>query len=64
MRLQVPLPLQERVYTIMVFIIGATFYSILYGNIGQVVSNLYQSGLRCELPVPASVCTALSSCTA
>ncbi len=39
-------PLQERLYTIAVFIIGATFYSIIYGNIGQFVSNLYQAGLR------------------
>jgi len=39
-------PLQERTYSIMVFIVGATFYSIIYGNIGQFVANLYQSGLR------------------
>ena len=30
----------------MVFIIGATFYSIIYGNIGQFVANLYQAGAR------------------
>ena len=26
--------------------LGATFYSIIYGNIGQFVANLYQSGVR------------------
>ena len=29
-------PLEERVFTIFTFIFGATFYSIIYGNIGQV----------------------------
>ena len=39
-------PLRERLYTIVVFIVGATFYSVIYGNIGQYVSNLYRSGQR------------------
>jgi hypothetical protein len=29
-------PLEERIFTIFTFIFGATFYSIIYGNIGQV----------------------------
>ena len=39
-------PLRERIFTIFVFVIGATFYSVIYGNIGQFVSNLYQAGQR------------------
>jgi hypothetical protein len=29
-------PLEERIFTIFTFVFGATFYSIIYGNIGQV----------------------------
>ncbi len=42
----VPLPLQERLYAIAAFLLGATFYSIIYGNIGQFVSNLYSTTVR------------------
>ena len=57
----VPTPLRERIYTMTTFIIGATFYSIIYGNIGQFVANLYQADARfkkrmsemCALPCAA-----------
>ena len=39
-------PLAERVYTILVFIFGSLFYSCIYGNINQFVTNLYASGMR------------------
>lgn len=39
-------PLEERIYTICVFIAGAVFFSVIYGNIGQFIQNLYSAGLR------------------
>ena len=39
-------PIGERAYTILVFIIGAIAYSVIYGNIGQFVRDLYASGYR------------------
>ncbi len=39
-------PLAERTFSIIVFIIGAIIYGIIYGNINQFISNLYASGLR------------------
>ena len=36
-----------------VFVCGATFYSIIYGNIGQFVGNLYQAPLTAP-PVPGA----------
>jgi hypothetical protein len=39
-------PLVERIFTIFVFIVGAVFYSIFYGNIGHFVQNLYSANLR------------------
>jgi CRP-like cAMP-binding protein len=38
-------PLGERVYTIAAFLLGASFFSFIYGNIAQFVSNLYKSGV-------------------
>ena len=39
-------PLAERIFSIVVFIIGAMLFSCIYGNINQFISNLYASGLR------------------
>ena len=39
-------PLSERVYTILVFILGCVLFSCIYGNINQFITNLYASGLR------------------
>ena len=39
-------PLGERIYTIFVFIMGAIFYSVIYGTIGQYVRMFYASGDR------------------
>ncbi len=39
-------PLLERLYTIAVFVVGAVFYSVIYGNIGHFVQAFYSSGLR------------------
>ena len=39
-------PFGERLYTIMVFICGAVFYSFIYGNIGQFLESMYASGQR------------------
>jgi len=39
-------PLEERIVAIVTFVCGATFYSIIYGNIGQFVGNIYQAGMR------------------
>ena len=48
-------PLEERIFTIFTFIFGATFYSIIYGNIGQArvqCETLEQrsGGQSCERP--------------
>ena len=39
-------PLAERVFTIFVFIIGACFFSAIYGNIATFIQNLYAGGVR------------------
>ena len=39
-------PLGERVYTIVVFIVGCVLFSCIYGNINQFIQNLYASGMR------------------
>ena len=39
-------PLVERLYTIFVFVMGAIFYSVIYGTIGQYVRMFYASGDR------------------
>ena len=39
-------PLSERVFTIVVFVIGCVLFSCIYGNINQFIQNLYASGLR------------------
>ena len=39
-------PLGERIYAIVTFIIGAVFYSVMYGNINQWVQGLYAPGAR------------------
>ena len=39
-------PLTERLYTILVFTMGAIFYSVIYGTIGQYVRMFYASGER------------------
>ena len=38
---QVINPLVERTYTILVFIVGACFFSAIYGNIAQLLQTLY-----------------------
>ena len=37
-------PLQERVYTIVAFILGASFFSFIYGNIANFVTSFYKAG--------------------
>ena len=39
-------PLQERIYTILTFLFGAIFYSVIYGNIAQFIQAYYSSTLR------------------
>lgn len=39
-------PLLERGFTICVFIVGAVFFSVIYGNIAQAIQSLYAAGLR------------------
>ena len=41
-------PLAERIYTILTFILGASFFSFIYGNIAQFVKNYYKSGVLHE----------------
>ena len=39
-------PLPERIYTIFVFIFGAIFFMSIYGNIGQLVAQIYRDELH------------------
>ena len=39
-------PLAERIFAIVVFVIGALLFSCIYGNINQFIQNIYASGLR------------------
>ena len=39
-------PLFERIYTIVTFLFGAIFYSVIYGNIAQFIQAYYSSTLR------------------
>ena len=39
-------PFLERGFTILVFISGAVFFSVIYGNIAQAIQSLYAAGLR------------------
>ena len=39
-------PLLERSFTIITFICGAVFFSVIYGNIAQFIQSLYAAGLR------------------
>ena len=41
-----PLPLLERLFTILIFVGGAIFFSFIYGNIGQFIESIYASGQR------------------
>ena len=50
---QVHDPLVERTYTIMVFIVGACFFSAIYGNIAQLLQNLYTHRVARRMPLNA-----------
>lgn len=42
---QVVHPLEERTYTILVFIVGASFFSFIYGNIAQFIQSYGAAGV-------------------
>jgi CRP/FNR family cyclic AMP-dependent transcriptional regulator len=39
-------PLEERIYTVATFLVGAVFFSCIYGNIAQSIASLGEAGLR------------------